>query len=152
MKGEQTALYIPRNDLSIARSYTVEIPIKNVSAGGQNKFLLNEFLQKEATGSVVYVGMEAWTVTQQAFSESGNAIVSAVEASLLAITLVFNPTEILYLNPYLGFNSTTNFGLIRRLKDLRFSLSDSYITVLGAGVAANKSALITFYFVPPKNR
>lgn len=141
-------IYLPRNDISIYRSYTVEIPLNNVGVGAQNPFLLNEFLQTEATGSVIYMGLEAWTVNQQDATASGRAVVSNAEAAKLAVTFKWGQKEIIYLAPYVGYVALINFGMIRRLDQLQFSLSDSYIQVLSAGIAANKSALMTFYFKP----
>lgn len=144
----ENRLIIPRNDLSIVKARTVEIPLKADGVGAQNFFLLDEVLNPKATGSVIFTGMEVFTVLQQSQSNSQRPIVSLADALNLSIVMMYGNEEIIYQSPYTDFLTSLNFGMIRRLNNKKFSLTSCYL--LNQGALANKlqSALVTFFYKP----
>lgn len=145
-------LLIPRNDLAIEKSYQVEIPLNNTTAGAKNKFVLNEILNPKATGSVLFTAAEAMTVDLQTKSETGRPVVSSADAAKIAVVLAWGSSEDIYLFPYTSLISVVNYGMIRRLKNIKISLTNSYIQILDDAVpiAAGKSAVINFMYREPK--
>lgn len=144
-KTTDNRLLIPRNDISIVKSRTVEVQLLNAAAGAQNKFILDEVLNPKATGSVIFTGMEVWTFNEQTNANSGRAIVNA-DSNKLALTMMWGNEEVIYQSPYESFYTANNYGMIRRLKALKFSLTSCYIQNMAALVSANQSALVTFYY------
>lgn len=147
---DKKALIIPRNDIAIRNSYTVEVPLENFSRGSNNMFLLNQFLQKNGTSSVIYTGLDVFFSTQQSRTETNRPVISSVNAAKIAITLRRNGKDVVYLAPYVSYNSNINYGMIRRFKPQGFDLTDSYIKVLEDLPDGTTSALLTFYFDPEK--
>ncbi len=147
--SQATRLLIPRNDISIVKARTVEVPLNNAALGGQNKFLLDEVLNPKGTGSVIFTGMEVWTFDQQVKSNTGRTIISG-DKNKLSIVMMWGNEEKLYQSPYISFLSENNYGMIRRLKELQFSLTNSYIQNMDALTNATQSALVTFYYKPIK--
>ena len=141
-------LVIPRNDIAIKNSYTVEVPLENFTRGSNNMFQLNQFLQNKGTGSVIYTGLDVYFATQQSRSESNRPVISSVNAARIAITLRYGGKDQIYLAPYVSYNSNVNYGMIRRFKPQGFDLTDSYIKVLEDLPDGTTSALLTFYFDP----
>lgn len=153
-KTQPQPLIIPRNDLAIYRTYQVEVPLNNTTAGAKNKFVLNEVLNPKATGSVVFTGMETFYDAFCAKSESGRPVVDIADSKKIAIVLAYGANEFMYLMPYLAMNSAFNFGMIRRLKNIKVSLTNSYIQIMDdtAAISNTKSAIVNFYYRNPDEK
>lgn len=147
--NEQQKIIIPRNDLAIVRSYQTELPISNVGIGSVIKFLRNDVLNPNGTGSVEFTGLEVYTKTLFAKGESGNDVISDTDAPKIALTLVYKDVEFIKLFPYTGLISQANFGMIRRLDRVKIDLTKSYITVLDSGIPANTSCIFNWFFLEP---
>jgi hypothetical protein len=143
-------LVIPRNDIAIRNSYTVEVPLENFTRGSKNMFLLNQFLQTNGTSSVIYTGLDVFFATQQSRTETNRPVISSANAAKIAINLKRNGKDQIYLAPYVSYNSNINYGMIRRFKPQGFDLTDSYIQVMEDLPDGTTSALLTFYFDPTK--
>ena len=141
-------IIIPRYDLSIERTYCVEVPLLDVTANAKNPFVLNEILNPKGTGSVIITGIECYNSTQQFLSATGRPIVVAADVPKLSIVFKWGTTEFIFQFPYSAFNPTTNFGMVRRFKDKQISMTDSYIQVMQAGIPAGSSALVNFFYRP----
>jgi len=141
-------IMIPRNDISIVKSRTVEVPLTNAAIGGQAKFLLDEVLNPKATGSVIFTGMEVFTANEQTKSNTGRAIISLPDAAKVSLVMMWGNEEVIYQAPYIDFLSLSNFGMIRRLKALKFSLTSCYVQNMDTLSTANSSALVTFFYRP----
>lgn len=139
-------IIIPRNDLAIRRSYQVEVPLNNTGVNARNYFLRNDILNPKGVGSVLFTGMEVYTSDFFAKTETGRDTVSPTDATKLALTLMFKEKEVVYYFPYIGLISALNFGMIRRLNRIQIDLTKSYITILDSGIAANRSAVVNFFF------
>lgn len=141
-------LLIPRNDLSIYKSYQIEVPLNDVNQGSKNKFTLNEILNPKATGSVIFTGVDCFTDDLLKKSESGRPVVTSTDAAKLAVTLAYGSREDIYLYPYTGLISVVNYGMIRRLKNIQLTLTNCYVQIMDSAVpiAAGKSAIFNFYY------
>lgn len=143
-------IIIPRNDISIVKSRAVEVPLTGATKGSQNKFLLDEVLNPKGTGSVIFTGMSVYNNTQQVKSNTGRDVVSAADALKICIVMMWGNEEKIYQAPYTDFITQNNYGMIRRLKNLQFSLTNSYILVLDNLANANQSAIVNFDYQPVK--
>lgn len=147
---EQTKIVVPRLDLQIRKSYLIEIPLDDgTTAPGVNSkpsFQRDNLLNPESTGSVIFTGWESEIVDYLAVAPSGRPVISATDATKLAITLMWQDKEFIKLQPYTGIISAISFGMIRRLDNVQINLTKSYITVLASGITAGKSAVINFYY------
>ena len=141
-------IVVKSNDLIVNNSYTVEVPLANFTRGSRNNFLLNQYLQRNGTGSVMYNGLDVFFSTQQSRTETNRPVVSSVNAARVAITLRNGGKDMIYLAPYVSYNSQINFGKIRRFKPQPFDLTDSYLQILEDLPDGTTSALLTFYFDP----
>lgn len=139
---------IQSNNLIIPNSYTVEVPLVNFTRGSNNNFLLNQYLQKEGTDSVLYNGLEVFFNTQQSYTESNRPVITAANAAKVAINLKLNGKDKIYLAPYVSYNTLINYGMIRRFVPQKFDLTDSYIRVMEDLPDNTTSALLVFYFDP----
>lgn len=146
MNPADQRIMIPRNDISIFKARTVEVPLTGAGVNAENKFLLDEVLNPKGTGSVIFLGMQTWTDAEQSFSNTGRPIVPLGNALKLSITMMWGNEEKMYQVPYLDFNSALNYGMIRRLKALQFSLTNSRMLNMEALGTSNQSALVTFYY------
>lgn len=144
----ENRLIIPRNDISIVKARTVEVPLKKAAIGAQSPFLLDEVLNPKANGSVIFTGMEVFTATQQSKSNSGRPTITAAEAAKVSIVLMWGNEELIFQSPYIDFLSLTNYGMIRRLKGLKISLTSSYILNMDTLNDDTMSALVTFFYRP----
>lgn len=143
-------LILQSNNLIIPNSYTVEVPLENFARGARNPFLLNQYLQRNGTSSVMYNGLEVYFSTQQSKTESDRPVITSANAAKIAITLKRNGKEVIYLAPYVSYNALINYGMIRRFVPQGFDLTDSYIQNMEALPDGTTSALLTFFFDPSK--
>lgn len=142
-------IIIPRNDLSIRRSYLVEVPIVSTGVGSKPEFQRDNVLNPNTTASVIFTGVEVYTSDFLVKAPSGNAVITPAEAAKLVVTFVWEDNEFVRQEPLIGLIAAVNFGMIRRLDRVRIELTKSYLTVLDAGIGANKSAIFNFFFEEP---
>ena len=142
-------IVIPRNDLPIRRSYLVEVPITNTGVGAKPEFQRDNVLNPDSVGSVIFTGVDVMYDSLLAKAPSGNSVITATEAGKLTTTFIWKDDEFIRQQPLVSLISAINFGMIRKLDRRQIELTKSYLTVLDAGIGANKSAVFIFYYLDP---
>ena len=140
-------MVIARNDLAIEKSYLISVPLTQVSQGSEIIFGVNNVLNPEGNSSVIFTGLEVYTATYLSNDPSGNPVVTLTDAPQLSVTLVWDDVEFVKDYAYNGFNSSLNFGMIRRLNHVKIDLTKSYVKIVGSTVTLDNSAVFNFFYM-----
>lgn len=127
----------------------------------KNYYLVEINIPAPAAGQRIYFGdipqlrfattlaIESFTNSYLSLSPTQQAVLSQGGASNIIVTLVQDSTEDIYQIPYNTLAKALNGGVLTELRNKKFNLSKSYITLLGTGsISASNSAVFGFYYEP----
>ena len=131
----------------ILRSYLTEVNLGATLPGNGQNINIQDYPQLR---DIMITGVEVFDSGEVSLSPSGKAIVPTLTGITLTLLDKFN-MEIVYQYPTFDLNPTNVAGFYRDFVPFPLQLTKSYITVLNnAGLAANQSVILNFFYITKK--
>lgn len=126
----------------VDKHYLVEINIPAPAAG--QRIYIGDIPQLR---DVLTTEVESYISTILSVSPTQQSVVSQAGASNIVVTLTEASTEDVYQIPYNSLSKSLNGGFITEIKNKKFNLNKSYITLFGVtGIIAGQSVVLSFYY------
>lgn len=136
---------------SIENSYLTEIDL-GAAPGLGSKIYFQDYpnLTRSVAQGLKFTGVEAYYVDVLNTSPNGVQLVSLAEMAKLTFVIAVGSNQPVYQVPATNLCTFLNGGFIRPLNYLQVNLVKSYVQVMSAGIAANRSICFNWYYEKPK--
>ena len=132
----------------IVRSYLAEVNIGTPAPSNGQNINIQDYPQLR---DVILTGVQVFSSASVAISPQGKTVVGTLSGITLTLMDKFN-MEMIYQYPCYDLNPVNTSGFYRDFNPFELQLTKSYISILSnAGLAANQSVCINFFYVPKKD-
>lgn len=137
-----------KNDFLINRSYLTEIDFDAApSAGQQFKFKDYPNLRQGVKGQIlVFTGVEVFYDSTLATSPNNITCITAANLATLTLTIAEGSDEKIDKTPATCLSTFLQGGVVRRINFMPVTLTNCYVTVMSAGIAASRSVCFNWYY------
>lgn len=136
----------------ISNSYLTEIDFNTAPVAGDKLFFKDYPNLTDRNGkNIIFTGVDAYYIDVLRNSPNNIQLVTLTEMAALTLTIAVGADEKLYKIPVTNLCTFLNGGFIRKLNNLKVTITKCYVTCNATGViVANRSICFNWYYEKTK--